>query len=150
MGRLGAGGWQPQLKAPRPHLLHRHPEERGHLDVGQPRERLELVSGHQQLAGVPLRPGLVEGPLPQAGVELERMQRQRTREAHERIRLIPLGQRLERRMHVNSVGLREGERPAAVEDELHARLSRERPTLPPVGDVHARHHARRTDAGPAR
>jgi hypothetical protein len=59
------------------------------------------------------------------------VQRERAGEPHQRLRLVTLGERLERRVQADPVGLGEGERPAAVKDELHTRLRRDQRGLAP-------------------
>jgi hypothetical protein len=91
----------------------------------------ELFDRHHELAGVALGPRLVDWPLDQAGMDLERMQGQRAREAHEWMGLVTLGQRLERRVRERAVGPGDDERPVAVGQELHTLLSDERSNVAP-------------------
>jgi hypothetical protein len=128
-----ARGWPiaRRNEAPLPHLLDGHAEQLCKLGVLEPGERPEVFDRHHELAGVALGMRLVERAADQARVDLERVQRQRAREAHERMGLVTLGQRLKRRMQMDPVGLRESERPAVVEQELPTLLSDERPKVAP-------------------
>jgi hypothetical protein len=65
-------------------LLDRHAEQLGKLGVLEPDERPEVLGRPQQLAAIALTPGLIEGSLDQAGIDLECVQRERAGETRER------------------------------------------------------------------
>ena len=122
-----------ELGPPKRDRLHRHTEPGGQLGIALVDEGKELLARHQQRPGERLRPPLVERPLLEPSGHPEGVQRQSAGETHQRVTLLKLRQREQRRVQVDLVSPGKRDRPALVRDQLHTPIkARGRPLRPPL------------------
>jgi hypothetical protein len=94
---------QAELRTPERDLFDRNTERLGQRAIALAGQGKELAARHQQRAGEPLRPPLIERPQLEPGGHLEGGQRQSAGQAHQRLPLPELPELEQRRVELEIV-----------------------------------------------